>query len=122
MSTAADRVRCIFAACFPLGAFGHFWWVWRHGLLYHGPAPPWAVVFWYALCAADFVIAWLLLTRPRLGLLAGLATMAYSLWINWAFFPTFQFGFNGVLVGLTAFGVALAATTPWLWRHSGWRR
>lgn len=117
---AADRTRVALAACFPLGALGHFLWVGKHGLFYHGPAPAWAVVFWYGLCAVDFVVAALMLTRPRAGLALGLATMAYSLWVNWTFFPTFEFGFNLVLVILTVFGVLLAALAPWLWTASRW--
>ncbi|HEY3814901.1 MAG TPA: hypothetical protein VGL66_16910 [Caulobacteraceae bacterium] len=108
----------IVAAGFPMGAFGHFWWISKHGLLYHGPAPGWAVWFWYSLCAVDFVVCALLLKLPRVGLIAALATMAYTLTINWTCFPTFAFGFNYVLIALTVFGVAVAAVTPWLWRAS----
>ena len=117
----ADRARVVLAFCFPIGAFGHFWWVGQHGLLYHGPAPAWAVVFWYSLCAIDFVVTWVMLTRPRAGLALGLAVMAFSLWVNWSFFPTFQLHFNWVLLGLTAFGVVLAALSPWIWLRSCWR-
>ena len=118
MSPAANRARLAFAFAFPLGALLHFWWVAQHGLLYHGPAPAWAVWFWYGLCALDFVICWLFLTRPRLGLAAGVAAMAVSLAVNWLCFPTFEHQFNWVLLGLTAFGLVLFATTPWLWRRS----
>ena len=109
-------VRRILAYSFPLGAFAHFWWVGKHGLLYHGPAPGWAVWFWYGLCAVDFVVCVLLLTRPRAGLVAAVATMAVSLAVNWLCFPTFEYSFNWVLLGLTAFGLTLFALTPWLWR------
>ena len=115
--SAADRLRLLYAACFPLGALLHFWWVWKHGLFYHGPAPAWAVWFWYGLCAVDFLVCALLLTRPRLGLAAGVGTMAVSLAVNWFCFPTFEFQFNWVLIGLTAFGLLLFATAPWLWRR-----
>ncbi len=114
-----DRVRRLMAFAFPLGALGHFWWVWRHGLLYHGPAPEWAVWFWYGLCAVDFVVCVLLLTRPRAGLIAAVTTMAVSLTVNWLCFPTFEYSINLVLIGLTAFGLWVFAVTPWLWRASG---
>ena len=117
---APETMRKVLAFSFPLGALGHFWWVWKHGLLYHGPAPAWAVWFWYALCAVDVVVCILLLTRPRVGLALAMATMAVSLWVNWTCFPTFEFGFNWVLVGLTLFGALVFATAPWLWRaHEG---
>lgn len=109
----------LLALSFPLGALGHFWWVGRHGLLYHGPAPAWAVWFWYGLCAMDFVVCGLLLTHPRPGLILAVAVMAVSLTVNWTCFPTFERGFNGVLIGLTAFGLILFAVTPWLWMSLG---
>lgn len=109
-------VRRVMAISFPLGAFGHFWWVWRHGLLYHGPAPGWAVWFWYGLCAVDFLVCLLLLTQPRAGLVLAVATMAVSLLVNWFYFPTFEYGLNWVLLGLTAFGLWVGAVTPWLWQ------
>ena len=114
--TASVVVRKLMAVSFPLGALGHFWWVWKHGLLYHGPAPAWAVWFWYGLCAVDVLVCLLLLTRPRTGLVLAVATMAVSLGVNWVCFPTFEFGFNGVLIGLTAFGLGVFAVAPWLWR------
>jgi hypothetical protein len=109
-------VRKLLAFSFPLGAVGHFWWVGQHGLLYHGPAPAWAVWFWYCLCATDFMVCWLLLTQPRPGLALAVAVMAISLAVNWVCFPTFEHGFNGVLVGLTGFGLLVFCTAPWLWR------
>lgn len=118
MTLSPTLTRRIMAFSFPLGALGHFWWVGKHGLLYHGPAPAWAVWFWYGLCAMDVVVCWTLLTRPRSGLLLAVATMAISLSINWAFFPTFEHGFNGVLIGLTVFGLWVFAVTPWLWREA----
>ena len=113
---AAVVVRKLMAVSFPLGALGHFWWVWKHGLLYYRPAPAWAVWFWYGLCAVDVLVCLLLLTRPRTGLVLAVATMAVSLGVNWVCFPTFEFGFNGVLIGLTAFGLGVFAVAPWLWR------
>lgn len=112
----AKRVRLMLAACFPLGALGHFWWVGRHGLLYHGPAPGWAVWFWYGLCVIDFLVCAVLIARPQAGLILAVATMVVSLVVNWTCFPTFQHGPNPVLLGLTAFGLTLFALTPWLWR------
>lgn len=109
-------VRRMMAFSFPLGALGHFWWVGRHGLLYHGPAPAWAVLFWYGLWAVDILVCFLLLIRPRVGLVLALVTIAVSLAVNWTCFPTFEFGFNWVLMGLTAFGLGVFAVTPWLWR------
>jgi hypothetical protein len=50
-------------------------------------------------------------------LVAAVATMAVSLSVNWLCFPTFEFRFNWVLIGLTAFGLVLFATAPWLWRR-----
>ncbi len=108
--------RRMMAVCFPLGALGHFWWMGKHGLLYHGPAPAWAVWFWYGLCAVDFAVCLLLFYRPRAGLVAAVATMAVSLTVNWLCFPTFEYGFNWVLIGLTLFGLGVFATFPWLWR------
>lgn len=109
-------VRKAMATCFPLGALGHVWWVLKHGLLYHGPAPSWAVWFWYGLCVVDVVVCLLLLVRPRAGLVLAVATMAVSLMVNWTCFPTFEYGFNWVLVGLTVFGAWVFAVTPWLWQ------
>ena len=116
--TAADRTRVALAAGFPLGALGHFWWLARHGLFYYGPGPPWAVWFWYGLCVADFIIPVLMLLKPRTGLAGGVATMVFTLVVNWTRFPTFEYHFNWVLLTLTAFGIAMAALTPWLWRAS----
>lgn len=111
-----ELARRIMAVCFPLGALGHFWWLAKHGLLYHGPAPEWAVWFWYILCAVDVAVCVLLLTRPRVGLAAAVLTMAVSLTVNWLCFPTFEYGFNLVLIGLTVFGIWVFCVTPWLWR------
>lgn len=83
--------------------------------------PSWAILFWYGLCAVDFVVAWVMLASPRFGLALGLAVMAFGLWVNWTFFPTFEFGPNFVLLILTAFGATLAVLTPWLWSNSQWR-
>ena len=116
MSGVTEWVQTVFALCFPLGAALHFWWVGKHGLTYHGHAAAWAVGFWYSVCALDFVVCALMLRRPRTGLVWGCAVMAVSLLVNWTCFPTFEFGFNSVLIGLTAFGVALAIAAPWLWR------
>lgn len=56
----------------------------------------------------------LLLNRPRAGLAAAAVTMAVSLAVNWVF-PTFEYGINLVLIGLTQFGLFVFAVTPWLW-------
>jgi len=120
--SAADRTRILLAFGFPLGAILHLGWLIYHGdPFYHGPAPEWAVWFWYSLCAVDFVVCWLLLTRPRVGVLAAALTMATTLAVNWTQFPTFQLHFNYVLIGLTVFGAAVALTAGWLWRSSRWR-
>jgi hypothetical protein len=119
---AADRTRVVLAGGFIFGALSHFWWVWIHGdLWYYGPAPSWAPFFWYGICAVDFVVAWLLLARPRAGIALSFATMVTTLIVNWTQFPTFQFVFNYVLIGLTIFGVIVFVTTPWLWRASRWK-
>jgi hypothetical protein len=47
--------------------------------------------------------------------------MVTTLIVNWTQFPTFQFVFNYVLIGLTIFGVIVFVTTPWLWRASRWK-
>jgi hypothetical protein len=119
---AADRTRVLLAFGFPLGALLHVGWLIYHGdPMYRGPAPEWAPWFWYALCAVDFVVCWLMLTRPRAGVAAAAATMMLTLTVNWTLFPTFEFGFNYVLIGLTLFGAAVAMTAAWLWRASRWR-
>jgi hypothetical protein len=117
----ADRARVVLAAAFPFGAISHMGWVFVHGWFYYGPAPPWAVWFWYTLCILDFFIAWAILARPRFGLGLGLTLMAITLLVNWTQFPTFEYQFNVVLLGLTSFGIALAALAPWLWTRSRWR-
>ncbi len=118
---AADRTRVLLAFGFPLGAILHFAWLIRHGdPFYHGPAPEWAVWFWYALCAVDLVVCWLMLTRPRAGVVAAALTMLTTLVVNWTQFPTFEFAFNYVLIGRTVFGVVVALTAGWLWRSSRW--
>lgn len=120
--TAADRVRVVLAFGFPLGAVLHLLWVAWHGdLLYHGPAPEWAPAFWYGLCVVDPLVCWLMLTRPRLGLAAAIATMATTLAVNWTQFPTFELKFNYVLIGLTLFGGVVLALAGWLWRGARWR-
>lgn len=117
----ADRMRVILAGGFVFGALSHFWWVWIHGdFWYFGPAPSWAPWFWYTICAVDFVVCWMLLTRPRVGITMSVITMVTTLIVNWTQFPTFQFVFNWVLIGLTAFGVLVFATAAWLWRSSRW--
>ena len=119
---AADRVRVGLAWGFVFGCVSHFGWLWANGsLLYHGPAPAWAVWFWFAVCAVDLVLFWLMLVHPRAGVALGVATMTTTLVVNWTQFPTFAYGFNWVLIGLTVFGVFVFATAPWLWRASQWR-
>ncbi len=119
---AADRVRVVLAWGFVFGAVSHFAWLWLNGsLFYHGPAPAWAVWFWFGVCAVDFVVFWLMLTRPRAGVAMGVATMIVTLSVNWTQFPTFEYTFNWVLIGLTLFGVIVLASAPWLWRASRWR-
>ena len=118
----ADRVRVVLAFCFPIGALLHFGWVIAHrDFFYHGPAPAWAVWFWYGLCAVDFVVLWLLLAAPRVGVVAAVSTMAASLFVNWVYFPTFEVKFNYVLIGLTLFGAIVGVTAAWIWRTSRWR-
>jgi len=117
----ADRTRVVIAFCFPLGAVLHVLWVWRHGdIMYHGVAPPWAVWFWYSLCVIDFSVCWLLLARPRAGIVAALAVMAYTSFVNLRFFPTFEFQFNYVLIGLLAFTVLVFCSARWIWIRSRW--
>ena len=116
MNPAAARGA--FAAGFCFGALSHFWWVYEHGLLYHFERPDWAPAFWYSLCAVDFVVAWLLVQRPRAGLVLGNATMAVSVAVNLLVFPSFEHGFNPIAAGLVVFAVLLAAATPWLWRRA----
>jgi hypothetical protein len=118
---AADRFRVVLAWGFVFGAVSHVGWVIYHGdVWYHGPAPGWAPWFWYAVCVVDLVVFWLLLTRPRMGLIGAVATMIVTLAVNWTQFPTFEYGFNYVLIGLTVFGVIVFATAPWLWAKSRW--
>lgn len=120
--TAADKARVLVAAGFPFGAIGHFAWLIRHGdPFYHGPAPEWAVWFWYALCFWDFVMPFILLALPRIGVALAALTMMIVIWVNWTQFPTFEFQFNWVLLGLTTFGVITIALSPWLWAGARWR-
>lgn len=119
---AADRFRVWLAWGFVFGAVSHFGWVIAHGdLWYYGPAPSWAPWFWYGICAVDLVVFWLLLSRPRVGIAWSVVTMIATLIVNWTQFPTFEFVFNYVLLGLTLFGVIVFATAPWLWRASRWK-
>lgn len=119
---AADRTRVCLAFGFIFGAVSHVGWVFAHGdAWYHGPGPEWAPWFWYGLCLIDFGVCWLMLATIRAGLIAGILTMIVSLWVNWTQFPTFQFQFNYVLLGLTAFGVIIFVAGPWLWLASTWR-
>jgi hypothetical protein len=119
--SAAAGARALFAVGFTLGAVGHFHYVWRNGLLHHHERPPWAVWFWYGLCAADVGVSALLLKRPRAGLVAGNGLMATSLFVNWLVFDSFRHGFNYIVAILTTFGAAFALCTPWLWGRSGRR-
>jgi hypothetical protein len=119
---AADRTRVVLGAGFLFGAVSHFGWLWVNGSpWYHGPAPEWAVWFWYGICAADFLVFWLLLRYPRAGVAIGVSTMITTLSVNWTQFPTFEYTFNYVLIGLTVFGVIMLALAPWLWRAWRWR-
>lgn len=119
---AADRTRVVLGGGFVFGAVSHVGWLWVNGsAFYHGPAPEWAVWFWYGICAVDFVVCWLLLVHPRAGVAMGVATMITTLIVNWTQFPTFEYTFNWVLIGLTLFGMAMFALAPWLWRASRWR-
>ena len=118
---AADRLRVVLAWGFVFGAVRHVGWVIYHGdVWYYGPAPSWAPWFWYGICAVDLVVFWLLLARPRWGLIGAVATMIVTLAVNWTQFPTFEFGFNYVLIGLTVFGAFVFAAAPWLWMKSRW--
>ena len=119
---AADRVRIVLAWGFVFGAVSHVGWVIVHGdFWYHGPGPEWAPWFWYGICLIDFVVFWLLLKRPKAGIVAAVATMIATLIVNWTQFPTFEFTFNYVLIGLTVFGVIVFATAVWLWTASKWK-
>jgi hypothetical protein len=120
--TTADRTRVLLAWGFIFGAVSHVGWVIYHGdVWYHGPGPSWAPWFWYGICLVDFGVYWLLLTRPRAGIVASVLTMILTLWVNWTQFPTFEFHFNFVLIGLTVFGAVVFATAPWLWKASRWK-
>ena len=117
----ADQLRVALAFGFLFGALSHFGWLAAHGsLLYHGPAPEWAVAFWFALCLIDFAMLWLLINQPKPGIIAACGIMAVSLAVNTLCFPTFEFGFNYVLVGLWLFGLLVFVSAPWLWRRSHW--
>jgi hypothetical protein len=117
--SAAHRTRVWLAWGFVFGAVSHVAWTLVNGSLwYYGPAPSWAPWFWYGICLIDFVVFWLLLKRPRAGILLAVAT---TLIVNWTQFPTFEYAFNYVLIGLTLFGVIVFALAPWLWRRSPWR-
>ncbi|HVY87879.1 MAG TPA: hypothetical protein VG942_03375 [Hyphomonadaceae bacterium] len=119
---AADRFRVVLAWGFIFGAVSHIGWVIVHGdVWYHGPGPVWAPVFWYSICVIDLIVYWFLLHRPRVGLVMSVLTMITTLIVNWTQFPTFQFTFNYVLIGLTVFGVIVFGTVTWLWRASNWR-
>ncbi len=119
---AADRFRIWLAWGFVFGAVSHVGWVIVHGdLWYYGPAPSWAPWFWYGICLVDLMVFWLMLSRPRAGITLSLTTMTTTLIVNWTQFPTFEFGLNYVLIGLTVFGVIVFATAPWLWAASRWR-
>ena len=116
---AADRLRVVLAWGFIFGAVSHVGWTIYHGdLWYFGPAPSWAPWFWYGVCLVDLGVYWLLLNRPRAGIALSVVTMIVTLWVNWTQFPTFEFHFNYVLIGLTVFGVIVFATAPWLWTVS----
>lgn len=118
----ADRARVLLAWGFVFGAVSHVGWLWVNGSpWYHGPAPAWAVWFWYGVCAVDLVVFWLMLTQPRAGVALGVITMITTLIVNWTQFPTFEYQFNWVLLGLTAFGAIMFALAPWLWRASHWK-
>jgi len=118
----ADRMRIILAWGFIFGAVSHVAWVIVHGdFWYHGPGPDWAPWFWYGLCLVDLGVFWLLVTRPKAGVVAGVLTMIVSLYVNWTQFPTFEFQFNWILIGLTLFGIIMALSAPWLWVASRWR-
>jgi len=120
--SAADRTRVWLAWGFVFGAVSHVAWTLVNGdLWYYGPAPNWAPWFWYGICLIDFVVFWLLLKRPRAGIVLAMATMVTTLIVNWTQFPTFEYTFNYVLIGLTVFGVIVFALAPWLWRTSPWR-
>ena len=119
---AADKVRVLLALGFVFGAVSHVGWlIWHGDLWYHGPAPDWAPVFWYSICVIDFVVCWLLLARPRAGIIGAALTMITTLIVNWTQFSTFEFGFNYVLIGLTLFGALVAATAAWLWVSAKWK-
>ena len=122
LMNAADRTRIALAFGFIFGALSHIGWVIAHGdFWYHGPGPSWAPAFWYGLCLVDPIVFWMLAAQPRLGIVLGSITMAVSLAVNWLCFPTFEFQFNYVLIGLTLFGVVMWLTSPWLWARSKWR-
>lgn len=118
----ADRARVLLGWGFVFGCVSHFGWLWANGsLFYHGPAPAWAVWFWFGICAVDLLVFWLMLAHPKAGIALGLVTMATTLTVNWTQFPTFEYTFNWVLLGLTLFGVIMFASAPWLWRRSRWQ-
>lgn len=120
--SAAYRTRVGLAWGFVFGAVSHVAWTLVNGSLwYYGPAPSWAPWFWYSICLVDFVVFWLLLKRPRGGIVLAVLTMITTLIVNWTQFPTFEYTFNYVLIGLTVFGVIVFALAPWLWRRSPWR-
>ena len=118
----ADRARVLLGWAFVFGCVSHFGWLWTNGsLFYHGPAPAWAVWFWFGVCAVDLVVFWLMLAHPKAGIALGVVTMITTLTVNWTQFPTFEYTFNWVLLGLTLFGAIMFAAAPWLWQRSRWR-
>jgi hypothetical protein len=119
---SADKMRIVLAWGFVFGAVSHIGWVIVHGdAWYHGPGPDWAPWFWYSICLIDLVVFWVLLTRPRPGVALAFATMVTTLIVNWTQFPTFQYTFNYVLIGLTVFGVLVFVLAPWVWMRSRWK-
>jgi len=119
---AADRTRVILGVGFLFGAVSHFGWLWVNGsslVSRSGARMGGVVLVWNR--AVDFVVFWLLLAHPRAGVAMGVATMVTTLSVNWTQFPTFEYTFNWVLIGLTLFGVVMFTLAPWLWRASRWK-
>ena len=75
------------------------------------------IVFWYGLCAADFVVWRIWLDYAKAGLVLAMVVMAFA-YVNLRFFPTFEYQFNYVLIGLLIFAAAVWLSAPYIWNHS----
>jgi hypothetical protein len=119
-SRAADVLRLVMIGAFVVGTCSHVENIWRAGLV-PLPLQPLAFnVYWTSLTLLDPLAAFLLLVRPRVGLVLGAVIMVSDVSINaYAFRPRGDFRVEWPFWLQVAFVTLVLAAAPYLRRRLG---